>query len=83
MDVGFKRGCCLSAILVVLAAGLAPQAEAAASLNDWPQWGGPSREFKSAVTGLADHWPAGANDASSAGGEMHVATTGIDTVLEM
>lgn len=25
---------------------------------DWPQWGGPHRDFKSDVTGLATSWPA-------------------------
>lgn len=27
--------------------------------GDWPQWGGPHRDFKSNVTGLATRWPAG------------------------
>lgn len=26
--------------------------------STWPQWGGPSRDFKSNATGLADRWPA-------------------------
>ena len=25
---------------------------------DWPQWGGPDRNFKSGATGLASSWPA-------------------------
>jgi len=31
---------------------------AAAGSLDWPQWGGPHRNFKSEVTGLANSWPA-------------------------
>lgn len=26
--------------------------------SDWPQWGGPNRDFKSNVTGLAARWPS-------------------------
>lgn len=26
--------------------------------GDWPQWGGPNRDFKSNVTGLAARWPS-------------------------
>lgn len=29
------------------------------SSDDWLQWGGPSRDFKSDATGLADSWPPG------------------------
>jgi outer membrane protein assembly factor BamB len=29
-----------------------------AQSNDWPQWGGPDRNFKSSATGLAASWPA-------------------------
>ena len=32
--------------------------EAIAQSADWPQWGGPSRNFKSSVTGLPTSWPA-------------------------
>lgn len=28
------------------------------ALAQWPQWGGPNRDFKSSATGLADRWPA-------------------------
>lgn len=31
----------------------------AASAQDWPQWGGPARDFKSSVRGLAAAWPEG------------------------
>lgn len=31
---------------------------AAAPSLDWPQWGGPERNFKSGATGLANSWPA-------------------------
>src|SRR6185295_11339939 len=27
--------------------------------EDWPQWGGPSRNFKVNAKGLANSWPAG------------------------
>jgi len=30
-----------------------------AGASDWPQWGGPSRDFKSDAKGLATQWPAG------------------------
>jgi hypothetical protein len=30
---------------------------ASAQSFDWPQWGGPSRNFKSDVKGLAAFWP--------------------------
>jgi outer membrane protein assembly factor BamB len=29
-----------------------------AQSTDWPQWGGPNRDFKSSTTGLAASWPA-------------------------
>ena len=31
---------------------------AAAPSLDWPQWGGPERNFKSDAKGLANSWPA-------------------------
>src|SRR5215510_9780710 len=31
---------------------------ALAQSADWPQWGGPQRDFKSSVIGLAPSWPA-------------------------
>ena len=45
---GMKR---LAAALLMLTAGVAA--------SDWPQWGGPSRDFKSDARGLADAWPSG------------------------
>jgi outer membrane protein assembly factor BamB len=36
---------------------LAVAISAAAASGDWPQWGGPGRDFKSDVTGLAAKWP--------------------------
>ena len=30
----------------------------AAAVSDWPQWGGPHRDFTSDTKGLADTWPA-------------------------
>lgn len=35
-----------------------PGKAALAQSTDWSQWGGPSRNFKSSVTGLATSWPA-------------------------
>ena len=43
------------AFLVPAAVLVAQEGEAA---REWWQWGGPSRDFLSAVTGLADTWPA-------------------------
>jgi len=39
--------------LLFLAAG-----SATAQSPDWPQWGGPNRNFKSEAKGLASNWPA-------------------------
>ena len=43
------------ALLVVL---FLPAGMAMAQSTDWPQWGGPHRDFKSSTTGLASSWPA-------------------------
>src|SRR5262245_3835135 len=40
--------------LIVLALACPP-----AFAQDWPQWGGPGRDFKTTSTGLRTHWPAG------------------------
>ena len=50
-----------------------PAARQAAS--DWPQWGGPTRNFVSPATGLANTWPAGGPRRlwSRALGEGHAA----------
>jgi outer membrane protein assembly factor BamB len=40
----------LAALLILVASAPAPQA-------GWPQWGGPTRDFKSPSTGLAASWP--------------------------
>ena len=46
--------------LIILAAGVtaASVAPAAPPSYPWPQWGGPSRDFKPNATDLADRWPA-------------------------
>src|SRR5262249_21037017 len=44
------------AMAVALAASVAGGASAAAT--GWPQWGGPTRDFKSESRGLAASWPA-------------------------
>jgi outer membrane protein assembly factor BamB len=41
-------------LLIVLAFG-----GSAGAQSDWPQWGGPRRDFTVAVTGLAGKWPEG------------------------
>jgi outer membrane protein assembly factor BamB len=43
-----------------LAFGISAQAgNAPAAADDWPQWGGPHRDFKSDVKGLPPEWPEG------------------------
>ena len=49
---GMQVLCC---VLVVLLAGLLSAATAHAQ---WPQWGGPQRDFTVETSGLADSWPA-------------------------
>ena len=45
-------GLLVMAVVLVLAAASEAQAQ-------WPQWGGPNRNFAVATTGLADEWPEG------------------------
>jgi outer membrane protein assembly factor BamB len=47
-------GSCLLLALLSL-----PRTSALAQSAEWAQWGGPRRDFKSDVTGLAASWPAG------------------------
>ena len=52
----------LLAASLPVAAGLlvaGAQLHAQATASEWPQWGGPQRNFMSRATGLADSWPAG------------------------
>jgi outer membrane protein assembly factor BamB len=51
--------------------------------QEWPQWGGPHRDFTVQVTGLADAWPADgpARIWSRALGEGHAAIAAVDGVL--
>lgn len=44
--------------IVLLAVLLLTAQTAAAQSTDWPQWGGPHRDFKSDAKGLAPSWPA-------------------------
>lgn len=47
-------------MLLCLATGINAQAVKTGSRSgDWPQWGGPSRDFTSPSTGLASTWPEG------------------------
>ena len=39
--------------LIVLALACLP-----AFAQDWPQWGGPGRDFKTTAAGLRTRWPA-------------------------
>ena len=43
-------------VVFLLATGLTLGAGAAAA-QDWPQWGGPGRDFRAPDPGLADSWP--------------------------
>ena len=45
-----------SACALSVAAAERPAAQI--PVQDWPQWGGPTRDFHSPATGLADSWPA-------------------------
>src|SRR5918999_2212967 len=45
--------------LPALCLSAACAAPAAAQANDWPQWGGPQRNFVSGAKGLAAAWPEG------------------------
>ena len=45
-----------AAIAAVLSSNLAGATTAPAP--EWPQWGGPTRDFKSASRGLAASWPS-------------------------
>src|SRR5262245_63795652 len=47
------RSAAAAAALSSTLAGAAPT-----PATDWPQWGGPTRDFKSASRGLAASWPA-------------------------
>jgi outer membrane protein assembly factor BamB len=49
----------LCALAVTLGAAAAPPGQQARAAADWPQWGGPHRNFMSDSTGLASAWPAG------------------------
>ncbi|HEU4596986.1 MAG TPA: hypothetical protein VFS10_17780, partial [Pyrinomonadaceae bacterium] len=51
-----RRVARLFAALLLLAAG---GVGAAAQSADWPQWGGPERNFVSGAKGLAATWPEG------------------------
>lgn len=46
-------------VLFVVAASLLLTITSAAQSSDWPQWGGPARDFKSDAKGLAATWPEG------------------------
>jgi outer membrane protein assembly factor BamB len=51
---GRLAAACLSGALFLSAVG-----GAGAQTPGWPQWGGPSRDFKAEARGLAETWPAG------------------------
>lgn len=55
-----KTGLALYSLTFCLAAALTGQATPPTSENgDWPQWGGPNRNFKTDSKELADSWPSG------------------------
>lgn len=43
----------------ILCAALLVFSDAPSALADWPQWGGPTRDFRVAVSGLSTDWPEG------------------------
>ncbi len=49
-----KRRRCFSIVLVIL---LFSGGACSTTTTEWPQWGGPNRNFMVATTGLADSWP--------------------------
>ena len=65
--MNFRRAAWATTACLILAAGAAaqkrppakpqPAAAAAPSAPEWPQWGGPNRNFKPPADGLADSWP--------------------------
>lgn len=48
-----------AASLLLLAFCVVASAQTPPPTNDWPQWGGPARDFKSSAKGLASAWPEG------------------------
>lgn len=46
-----------SCIITFVVAVAAPTTSAESNAGEWNQWGGPNRNFKVDVTGLADSWP--------------------------
>ena len=56
-----RRAATAATIVLVsaLLAGVVPLEGQPALAGDWPQWGGPQRNFISEATGLADAWPDG------------------------
>jgi len=62
IQLTYKRSHCRSVVLAAilfLAFTITPaQTPDAAKTLEWTQWGGPHRNFKSDVTGLAQSWPA-------------------------
>jgi outer membrane protein assembly factor BamB len=63
--------------LTLCLASLSSPSSARQTPADWPQWGGPNRNFVSSSTGLASAWPAGGPRRlwSRALGEGHSAIT--------
>ena len=53
--LGKKRFARCAAVLLLLSVAL-PAGKITAAENDWAQWGGPNRNFKSASKGLASSW---------------------------
>lgn len=54
----FLAACVVAATpALVLAPSVLHAEEASQASGDWPQWGGPDRDFKSESTGLAESWP--------------------------
>ena len=55
--MGTRIMTCSTVVVLFLCVALTSTQQQASSA-DWPQWGGPNRNFTSASTGLASSWPA-------------------------
>lgn len=54
-----RAGIAVGALAIAGCLALTAHLSAQAAASDWPQWGGPQRNFMSPSTGLAETWPAG------------------------
>jgi len=57
--MGHTRRVFLFLLIALFSAPAWAQGPAPAAAQDWPQWGGPNRNFTSSATGLLSAWPSG------------------------